>query len=83
MLNNNPVTELIDYKCADCGSNSWNIIIAQGVDGKTFLFTVCSNQECVEARREELQINNSQMVIWDEFDITGQTEHHIDSKDVN
>lgn len=77
------MSELIDYKCDGCGGDNWHIAIAQRTDGKIFLLTMCANQECIDARRRELDMDSSQMIIWDEFDITGQTDHHIDPAGIN
>ena len=83
MLNDTPVSELIEYKCADCGNDTWNIVIVQQIDGHILLLTICANQECVRAKQEDMKLDDSQMIIWDKFDITGQTDHGRDPADAN
>ena len=73
--------ECIDYSCAGCDGNKWNIHLAyREVDGvpRTFLITICANEDCVERRREELSAPLGALIMWDQFEITGQG-HDIDT----
>lgn len=72
------ITELIEYTCAGCGSDTWTIFIGHRTDGSTFLNTICANKECVERRREQLQAPDDALIVWNEFDITGQGHDSAD-----
>jgi len=76
--NNDALTELVDYKCGDCGGESWTIYIGHTTDGRTFLMTVCANKECVKNKRDALKLEEEQFVIWDEFEISGQGHDYYD-----
>jgi hypothetical protein len=54
----------------------WNIHLGHTVDSRTKLVIVCANERCVEERRVALGASHDDFIVWDEFDITGQTEHH-------
>lgn len=80
------VTELIDCQCGSCGGTTWKIYLGHCSDGTTTLSTICANEECVEARRQQLGVPHESFVVWDEFDITGQGRDAIDmvsEKDIN
>jgi hypothetical protein len=64
------VTELIDYKCGDCGSEDWTLKIGRRSDGKVFLIITCGNPACVEKKRLALGASEDALIIWDELDIT-------------
>lgn len=64
------VTELVNYKCGDCGSDSWTLRIGHRSDGRTFLIVSCANQVCVERKRLALDAEPDALIVWDEFDIT-------------
>lgn len=73
-------SEAIDYVCADCGSTTWELKIVHESDELTTLLVICSNQQCVENKKHELNIrnNNNAYPIWDEFNITGQGKDKAD-----
>ena len=73
-----PVVELIDYCCGDCGGNVWSLQICHTPDGRTILNIICSNEDCWEKKREELDANEEDLIVWAEFDITGQGFDEMD-----
>lgn len=64
------VTELVEYKCGDCGGDNWTLKIGRRSDGKVFLIISCGNQACVERKRLSLGASSDALIIWDELDIT-------------
>jgi hypothetical protein len=67
--------EITECRCVDCKGDSWKLAYIE-VDDKTLLTITCANEKCVEKRKEELREEcpdaDEVMVIWEEFDITGQ-----------
>jgi hypothetical protein len=67
-----PDVDLINYHCAECGESTWTLKIGHCDDGRTFLYVMCANSECQDARRKEYHVDDDAPLIWDEFDSTGQ-----------
>ena len=63
--------ELIDVVCNYCGKNSWEVNIAMS-EGETRLILTCSNSECIEKARKELEGDPEDIIIFMDFNITGQ-----------
>lgn len=65
-----------EYTCMHCGKSNWNISIGHYEhEKKTTLILECSNSSCIEARRKELNLTDEDkntLIIWGEYDITGQ-----------
>lgn len=67
--------ELTEYCCGNCHGNTWELSVAHSDTGKTYLVISCANKDCVKKRREELDVDENDtdaLVIWDQFDISGQ-----------
>ena len=65
--------EVIDFCCAECGNDKWILKIGHSSDGRTLLITQCSSQQCQQLKRDISGDPDSEdMIIWSEFDITGQ-----------
>jgi hypothetical protein len=74
----------MDYVCADCQGTKWTLKIGHQSNGRTMLLIICSNEKCVQKKKAELNIddtNSSHFPIWDEFDITGQGKDSNDLDD--
>lgn len=65
-------TELIAYRCGNCGSTEFKLFIGHRTDKKTFLIITCANERCVERRRRDIGAEDDALLVWNEFDITGQ-----------
>ena len=67
--------ELTEYCCGNCHGNTWELSIAHSDDGKTYLAISCANKKCIETKRRELGIEETDeeaWILWDQFDISGQ-----------
>jgi hypothetical protein len=65
--------DLINYFCAECNGEDWNLKIGHHQDGRTFLYVMCASPECQKAQRIKYNIDNDDLpLVWDELDITGQ-----------
>lgn len=65
-------TRITDFTCGDCGGSAWELAIINKPEGNTSLFVTCANKECVERKKKDKQMDETQILFWDEFDITGQ-----------
>lgn len=70
------IAELIDYNCGDCGGDRWEVKLIHSSDGSTYLAIICANERCVQAKKKALGMSQEETLFWDEFDVTGQVEHH-------
>jgi len=62
---------LTTFKCANCGLNNWELYIQHSPDGKTHLVVSCAREKCQEDRRIALGGKEDDLIVWEEFDITG------------
>ena len=69
---NHPSVDLINYYCAECNGEDWNLKIGHCEDGRTFLYVCCANPDCQYFQHEKFDLETSDNLIWDSFDITGQ-----------
>lgn len=65
-----PPTNIV-YGCLSCEGTEFKIYISYEND-RTYIVTVCANEECDQQRRKELKAGPDDLVYIDEFDITGQ-----------
>jgi len=68
--------------CSSCRGNTWNFYIRHEKD-KTFLVMSCADKKCHEEKREELGGEENQLIIWAQFDVTGQGWDKPENKQVN
>jgi len=85
-----PTTEAIGYNCGSCGGNNWSLRLGHRTDGKTILLVTCANPQCVQELIEATGATSNSLVVWEEFDITGQgydaqdlKEELLDPSEVN
>ena len=64
--------DLINYFCAECNGEDWNLKIGHCEDGRTFLYVMCANPSCQKTIRQDREIEDDAPLVWDTFDITGQ-----------
>ena len=67
-----PQVDLINYFCAECNGEDWNLKIGHCEDGRTFLYVMCGNEKCQAAQQVKYGTDESTPLIWDSLDITGQ-----------
>ena len=72
MTDSKPQVDLINYYCAECNSEDWNLKIGHCDDGRTFLYITCGNPECQQTQRVQHGVTDDTPLIWGEYDITGQ-----------
>lgn len=66
---------LTDYICGSCQGSSFKLQVGHSSNGNTYLITSCANEDCREARQQELikdGEDEEHFIYWDCFDITGQ-----------
>jgi len=68
--------EALHYSCSHCGGETWNLFIAQLPEDEVRLLIQCANIECQNQQRSELDMEEEELVIWDDFDITGQIDSY-------
>jgi hypothetical protein len=76
---------IVKYSCSDCGGTEWELLIERLTNGRTHLLTVCSNKQCIQSKKLKLGLpldDESQLVVWDEFDITGCGYDEEDDEDL-
>lgn len=71
-MEHKPHVELVGYTCGECGGHEWHVKIGHANCGRTFLYLMCADQDCVKAKQIEHGVTDASTLIWDEFDITGQ-----------
>ena len=64
--------DLINYFCAECSGEDWNLRIGHCEDGRTFLYVMCANPNCQKTLRADYKVEDEAPLVWDFFDITGQ-----------
>ena len=81
-LKNSLPVEVMHYICDHCGENKWMIFVGKRSNNETFLLISCRNKECIEHKRKELELEDNDLILWGEFNITGQFDFD-DSLDEN
>lgn len=71
-------SEISPMVCENCEGTDFKVYIATQRDGRTQLLMVCSNKECVKERRKQIEAPEDSLIVWNEFDITGQGYDHLD-----
>lgn len=59
------------YACESCDGQAFTMYISHE-DDRTYLITVCANQECVQGQRIRVGAKDNELIFIDKFDITGQ-----------
>lgn len=74
------ITELVQYKCGDCGGDNWILKIGYRSDDRTFLIVTCANKSCVERKRASLGVDKEALIVWDEFLLAEDNPYGEESK---
>lgn len=62
----------MEFTCSTCKGNNWNIYLRYTEDNQTYLVLSCDNEKCSESEQERLGGHPEDVVIWGEYNITGQ-----------
>ena len=76
-------SEILGYQCGSCGSNIWRLALGKRSDNKTFLLLSCAHPTCKDQRAQELNTSPEDMIVWAEYDITGQVNTLETTGDMN
>jgi hypothetical protein len=66
--------EVFPFQCADCKQDIFILKVAKNEDNTISLLVSCGNQECIEKKRLVLNASSDDLIICEEFDITGHYE---------